>query len=147
MKIRWNLFFITILLFSLYIVHLQTALATLVPPLERAPATDPRLVDSQGNLVTGVIQRGHQVQIAADLTNNQDKEQPFAYIVEISDQTGAVVSLSWLSGSLDSNQMMSPSQSWIPNSSGNYTAEIFVWQSVNNPDALSPSLKIPINVD
>lgn len=135
-----------IIVFVICIANINNAIATLVPPLERAPATNPRLVDSLGNSINGSIQRGHQVQIVADLTNNQGKEQPFAYIVQITDQTGAVVSLSWISGSLDSNQMMSPSQSWIPNSSGNYTAEIFVWQSINNPDALSPALKISINV-
>lgn len=121
--------------------------ATLLPPLQRAPASDARIADSLGTTVSGTIKAGKQIQIAADLTNNQDKAQPFAYIVQISDSTGAVVSLSWLSGQLDPSQSMTSSQSWLPMTPGNYTAEIFVWESINNPTALSPSLKLIINVE
>lgn len=87
-----------------------------------------------------------QVQITSDVTNNQDKTQPFAYLVQIQNQDGVVVSLSWLSGSLDPGQSLNPSQSWIPVSPGTYTAQIFVWAGINNPDALSPPLNMMITV-
>jgi len=87
-----------------------------------------------------------QVQITSDITNNQDRSQPFAYIVQIQNQDGVVVSLSWLTGSLDSGQSLNPSQSWIPTLPGNYYAQIFVWAGINNPDALSVPLTMKIIV-
>lgn len=87
-----------------------------------------------------------QVQIAADVTNGQDRDQPFAYIVQVKDQNGVVVQLSWLTGTLTAGQSLSPAQSWTPAISGSYTAEIFVWQSVTNPDALSPELTMKMTV-
>lgn len=87
-----------------------------------------------------------QVQIAADLTNNQNRAQPFAYLVQIQNEDGVTVSLSWITGSLEPRQFMNPSQSWTPTNPGKYTAQIFVWESVDNPDALSVPLTIKINV-
>jgi hypothetical protein len=92
------------------------------------------------------IEVGKQVQIAADLKNNQDFEQEFAYIVQIQDENGVTVSLSWITGVLTPAQSFSPSLSWIPNEAGKYEATIFVWESVDNPSALSPTLSLKINV-
>ena len=87
-----------------------------------------------------------QVQITSDVTNGQDRTQPFAYLVQIQNQDGVVVSLSWLTGSLDAGQSLNPSQSWTPVLPGTYTAQIFVWTGINNPDALSPPLSMMITV-
>jgi hypothetical protein len=87
-----------------------------------------------------------QIQITADVSNGQDKDQPFAYIVQIKDQTGVVKQLSWLTGTLTAGQSLSPSQSWTPTTTGSFTAEIFVWNSIDNPDALSPPLTMNITV-
>ena len=89
---------------------------------------------------------GKQVQIATDVTNGLDRSQPFAYIVQVQNQDGVVYSLSWITGTLDAGQSLSPSQSWLPTTPGTYTAQIFVWTSVNNPDALSPTLTMKITV-
>ncbi len=87
-----------------------------------------------------------QVQITSDVTNGQDKIQPFAYLVQIQNQDGVVVSLSWLTGSLDPGQSLNPSQSWTPTFPGTYTARIFVWAGINNPDALSIPLSMTITI-
>jgi hypothetical protein len=87
-----------------------------------------------------------QVQITADVSNGQDRGQPFAYIVQIKDQNDVVVQLSWLTGTLTSGQSLNPAQSWTPTATGSYTAEIFVWSGINNPDALSPPLTMNITV-
>jgi len=89
---------------------------------------------------------GKQVQITTDVTNGQDRTQPFAYIVQIQNEDGIVESLSWITGTLDAGQSLNPSQSWIPTTPGTYTAQIFVWASVNNPDALSLPLTMKIIV-
>lgn len=89
---------------------------------------------------------GKQIQIAADLRNGQDIEQDFAYIVQIQDKDGITVSLSWITGTLLPAQSLSPAVSWIPQETGTYDATIFVWESVTNPSALSPTLSLRIEV-
>ena len=87
-----------------------------------------------------------QVMIMADLSNGQDRDQKFAYIVQIRDENGVVISLSWITGSLTPGQSFSPALSWTPISAGTYTIQIFVWESVNNPDALSVPLLLSVDV-
>ncbi len=87
-----------------------------------------------------------QVMVVADLSNGQDRPQNFAYIVQIRNENELVISLSWLTGSLTPGQTFSPALSWTPTVSGMYTIEIFVWESIKNPDALSTPLLLSINV-
>jgi len=122
-----------------------TLIGTIVPPLERAPAANLRTVDAFGNSLNSVSV-DQQVQISADLANGQDREQSFAYLVQIQDGDGVTVSLAWITGSLSSGQSFSPALSWIPNESGSYTATAFVWESVDNPTALSPPVSTTISV-
>jgi len=89
---------------------------------------------------------GKQVQITTDVTNGQSRSQPFAYIVQIQNQDGIVSSLSWITGTLDVGQSLSPSQSWTPTNPGIFTAQIYVWTSMDNPDALSPPISMKILV-
>jgi len=120
-------------------------IGTVVPPLERAPASGARVVDAFGNTLDSVSV-DQQVQITADLTNGQDREQAFAYLVQIQDENGVTVSLAWITGSLSAGQSFSPALSWIPTASGTYTATVFVWESVDNPTALSPPVSVDITV-
>ena len=122
-----------------------TTVGTAFPPLERAPAANARVVDASGNSVAEVSV-DQQVQIAADVSNGQGKDQAFAYLVQVQDASGVTVSLSWLTGSLTSGQSMTAAQSWTPTSSGSYTATVFVWESVSNPTALSPTVSVNIDV-
>ena len=120
-------------------------IGTIVPPLERAPAANARVVDAFGNTLNSVSV-DQQVQITADLTNGQDREQPFAYLVQIQNEDGVTVSLAWITGSLSAGQSFSPALSWIPTEAGTYTATVFVWESVDNPTALSPPVSVDIPV-
>ncbi|MGB6462871.1 MAG: hypothetical protein WBF38_01430 [Nitrosotalea sp.] len=123
-----------------------TFIGTVVPPLERAPASNPRIVDSFGNAINGTVKTGQQIQVTADLANGQNTDQPFAYLVQIQDANGVTVSLSWITGTLSAGQSLNPAQSWTPSAAGTYTAQIFVWQSIDNPNALSPPLSTTITV-
>jgi len=87
-----------------------------------------------------------QIMIMADISNNQDVQQNFAYITQVKNDEDVVISLSWLTGSLSPRQSFSPAQSWIPNESGNYHIQVFVWESIDNPEALSPPLSMTVNV-
>jgi hypothetical protein len=92
------------------------------------------------------IQVDNQVMIVADLSNGQDRDQKFAYIVQIHNENDIVVSLSWLTGNLSPYQTFSPAQSWIPTQAGTYTVQIFVWESVDSPTPLSRPLLLTVNV-
>jgi len=87
-----------------------------------------------------------QIMIMADISNNQEVQQNFAYITQVKNENDVVISLSWLTGSLSPRQSFSPAQSWIPNESGNYHIQIFVWESITNPEALSPPLSMTVKV-
>jgi len=126
-------------------VAATATVGTAFPPLERAPAANARVVDAFGNSVAEVSV-DQQVQIAADVANGQSKDQSFAYLVQVQDASGVTVSLSWITGSLTSGQSLSPAMSWIPTASGSYTATVFVWESVDNPTALSPTTSVDIDV-
>ena len=120
-------------------------IGTAFPPLERAPADNARVVDAFGSSVAEVSV-GQQVQIAADVSNGQSGDQAFAYLVQVQDGDGVTVSLAWITGSLTAGQSMSPALSWTPSDSGSYTATVFVWESVDNPTALSPTTSVSIDV-
>ena len=123
-----------------------TIIGTIVPPLERAPATNLRIVDTFGSSIDAVS-IDQQVQITADLSNGQDRDQDFAYLIQIQDSDGVTVSLSWIAGSLSPGQSFSPSASWTPTSAGTYDVTAFVWESIDNPTALSPPLSIDVSVN
>jgi hypothetical protein len=73
---------------------------------------------------------GKQIQLVADITNKQDIKQPFVYLVQVQDNEGKVVLLTWISGSLQPHQSLSPEQSSIPTKPGVYTAQIFDWYTL-----------------
>lgn len=111
------------------------------------------LAHSQLSNVSTSVQNGvwtvpanKQVQIAADLTSGTNTDQPFAYIVQVLDKNGVAVQLSWITGTLSAGQSLNPSQSWTPTVPGNYTAQIYVWSGISNPDALSQPLIMKITV-
>ena len=120
---------------------MKLKLALLIIPLFLSLFWNTGLAEEQGFVFVD-----QQVQIVADLTNSQDRIQNFAYIVQIEDDEGVSISLAWITGALSPNQRLSPALSWTPDESGMYTAEIFVWESITNPDALSPPLHLEIEV-
>ena len=123
-----------------------TQIGSIIPPLERAPATNLRVVDAFSNTLD-TLDVDQQVQITADLANGQDNDQPFAYIVQIQDSSSVTVALAWVSGTLTPSQSFSPALSWTPSEAGTYTATAFVWESVDNPTALSPPNELTITVN
>ena len=125
---------------------LSTAIiGSVVAPLERAPVSNARIVDTQGQTLSSVSV-DQQVLVSSDLRSGQDKDQEYAYLVQIQDADGVTVLLSWITGTLPAGSSSSPSQSWTPTAGGDYTATVFVWESITNPTALSPSDKVTIQV-
>ncbi len=122
-----------------------TIAGTEIPPLEQVSSSNAKILDSSGNSLSKV-KVNQQIQIVSDVTNQESKDQPFAYLVQIQDNNGITVSLSWITGSMTPRQTLNLGQSWLPTSAGTYTAQIFVWQSIAEPNALSPPLALQIQV-
>ncbi len=109
-----------------------------IPSTQRASAAEPSLVNSFGENVSQIV-TGEQLLIQSEVTNAQNKKQPFAYIVQVKDSQGITVSLSWVTSELPPNESLKVAQSWLPSTAGRYSIEIFVWESLTNPTALSPT--------
>ncbi len=129
--------------FSLFTVLIMPPIHAIVP-LDRASVSSPRLVNAFGNQVTEHLNVNQQVQITADITNNQEITQDFVYIVQVKDGEGVIIHLVWFKGQFESGQKFSPAISWAADSSGAFVAEIFVWESLTNQDALSEPVFINI---
>jgi hypothetical protein len=104
-----------------------------------------RITDYSGNLLNSSAIE-NQIFVQSHLINNIDKSIQFAYIVQIKDEDGATVNLSWMTGMLVPNQFMEASQSWIPHDKGKYTIETFVWDSISDPMPLAPRKMIEFTV-
>ena len=113
-----------------------------IDPLDRVPASSPRLENIAGSQVTQNVIVNQLVQVTADITNNQDISQDFVYIVQIKDEFGIIRYLAWISGSLEPGQSFSAARSWAPHTAGKFVAEIFVWESFSNPEPLSNSITL-----
>lgn len=117
-------------------------IAYAIDPLDRLDVTSPRLEDFAGNTIDQNIIVNQLVLITADITNNQEVPQNFVYIIQIKDSQGVIRYISTFSAEIDSNKTFSPALSWTPNTAGKFVAEIYVWESLKNPDALSESLSL-----
>jgi len=115
--------------------------------LERATLSEPRLEQwGAGGTIIENINVNQQIQIAADITNHQTKSQNFLYLVQIKNDLDIVVSFGWISGQLTPDQKFSPSLSWTPTESGEFIAEVFVWEGIVNHKALSEYTTLQIRV-
>ncbi len=101
--------------------------------------------DSQGNLLNSA-EEGHQIFIQSNLINNIETPLQFAYLVQIRDENDDVINLSWMAGTIQPQQSMDVSQSWIPTQKGNYKIETFVWDSTANPMPLAKNQMITFTI-
>ena len=107
---------------------------------------NPRIVDTFGNSLN-TVSVDQQVQISADLANGQDREQVFAYLIQIQNDDNVPTSLGWITGSLTSGQSFSPSLSWIPDTVDSYITNLYILDDLTNMNLLSPPLKLSIEID
>jgi hypothetical protein len=111
--------------------------ASNIPPIERVSITNNFIADSSGNVIQE-LKTNDQIQVVGAIQNNQNFGQGFIFIVQINSPEGTIVSLSWVEGELQSNQILELSQSWTPSKAGEYIIETFVWNSLKDPIPLSP---------
>ena len=115
----------------------------LIPPLERIKVSNPRIVDPFGNKLSRV-QRNQTVMIKANLINMQNRSQKLVFAVQIKGDFPEF--LGWIDWEIEKHSTDVLTRQWKPEQPGEYTVKIIVWESRNNPVALSPLTKLSISV-
>ncbi|MDH3794002.1 MAG: hypothetical protein OER78_02865 [Nitrosopumilus sp.] len=117
-----------------------------ISPIERIKNSPITFSDGLGNTLQS-FSPNLQIQIVGTILNEHDFKQKFVYMFQVKNGENIIESLSWIQGEISSQQSLDVSQSWIPKKSGVYKIETFVWNSINDPTALSPSISTLINVE
>jgi len=107
-----------------------------VPAMERIAIEKPIATDRSGNALEELYVN-NQLQIVSKIMNTQNFGQNFVHIVQITNENGIIVSLTWIEGQFDANQKLELSQSWMPAKTGEYRVETFVWNSLKKPTPIS----------
>jgi hypothetical protein len=116
-----------------------------IPPIERLGISSILLSDSFGNQLESVLS-DNQIQIVGTITNDHGFKQKFVYLFQVKNAADSVDSISWIQGEMSPLQSLDVSQSWVPKKSGSYQIETFIWNSLNAPVALAPSMSTSIMV-
>lgn len=106
-------------------------------PLERIQVSNSSLLDAAG---AGTSQAGigQQLSVRATFANQQETEQDYALIVQITDERGFIVFIGWQQGAVESGQAVAVSTAWTPEQEGRCIIQIFVWDGVDaSPTPLS----------
>gem|GEM_PF-3567312 len=94
--------------------------------------SEPIIVDVSGSAIDNVV-TGEPVLVDTKVTNNLDEEQSFTYILLVKDSSDYTVMLTWIKGTMNALASLDAGISWIPEEDGNYTVEVFVWKSLEDP--------------
>ena len=108
--------------------------------------TSPKMVNTIGQQLTS-LQVGQQIGVESTLTNHATSEQKFTYVVQVLNKDGGVVFLGQFSASMLSNQSFTVSEVWTPNEPGQYTIQVFVWDSLASAIPLTNVLQTQVTVN
>ncbi len=97
------------------------------------------ILEQSGEVVEELVV-GQTGMIFSNIKNAVDFSQDFAYIVQIKDENDDVVSLSWVTGQAIPSQELGMSVSWMPEKSGKYLIERFVWNSIKGAIPLTDTV-------
>ena len=92
------------------------------------------------------VSSGIQVQVTADLKNNQNFEQEFAYAVTVK-ENNILSEPRWITGVLAANQELSPSLSWIPKYGGVHELTIQIWNNPLEKLQIAQGVILEVNVE
>ena len=91
------------------------------------------------------IKQNQILQISADVINPKDNGENFAYSVEITDKNNRLVQpAKWMTGTIDSNQQLNVSLSWIPKEIGEFNVLVTLGKDMNS---ILDLLTMEINVN
>jgi len=104
----------------------------------------PKLADPFGDRIEEIV-TGQPVLVQTKVTNNLDEQQPFVYILQVKDSEGFTVMLTWIKGTMSASAALDAGISWTPEEKGNYTVEVFVWKSLEDPGSpLTKSIMVSV---
>ncbi len=117
------------------------------PAWRDAPVTigDIRITNVAGEAVVR-SDVGEAILISTMITNSQNVEQQYAYIVQVNDADDITGALMWVGGELSVGESRTLSVVWIPPQAGVYEATALVWESTESPVALAPKSVAQITV-
>ncbi|WP_255465315.1 hypothetical protein [Nitrosopumilus sp. b3] len=117
-----------------------------ISPIDRIDNLPIRFSDALGNSLES-FSPDNPLQIVGTIINPNEFDQKFVYLFQVKNENNIVESISWIQGELSSGQSLDISQSWIPQRSGNYEIETFVWNSLGDPTVLAPIMSSLITVE
>jgi hypothetical protein len=103
-----------------------------VPVKGNVRLIETRITEANGQPLTD-IDVGEKVVFRSTIQSSLNGKQEYSYIVQIKDHSGYTIALSWISGIVGAKSSTAVSIAWIPEGAGQYTAEIFLWESVTKP--------------
>lgn len=108
--------------------------------------TSPKMVSLPGQELTS-LQAGERVGVESVITNHAASEKKFTYLVQVLNGKGQTEYFEGLSASILPNQSFTVSQSWMPEKSGQYSVQTFVWQSLSIPTPITKVIQTQITVE
>ena len=100
--------------------------------------SDPLFIDQQGHKVETFVE-GQIVGIKSEIVNRFENERSFAYIIQIKEEEGFPVFISWVEDIIIlPNRSITPSIFFFVENKGEYSVDIFVWRSMALADPLTP---------
>ncbi len=116
-----------------------------IPSTERLTMEKLQILGQTGDTIEE-LSVGQTGMIFSKIKNSIDFSQDFAYIVQIKNENEDVVSLSWVTGQAIPSQELGMSVSWMPEKSGKYLIERFVWNSIKGAIPLTDTVTYEILV-
>jgi len=118
---------------SLVVIGLPSSgLHKLVRSLEVQQIENANIVNSFGQKLDNIVS-GQVLQVVADIKNSDDLNQDFVYILDIKDsQDNPIRPTQWITGTLMAAQTFNVGLSWIPETSGEFTATIYTGNSMGS---------------
>jgi len=103
-------------------------------------------VDDSGNEID-TVSIDQTVDITTTISNDTEYEQKFVFIVQIKDSNGLVVSIDYIQDTLTKGTSLNPSLSWKSEYPGIFTYEIFVWDNLDELNALDEMSSSKLTVE
>ena len=108
--------------------------------------TGPSMVNTSGQKISN-FHVGTQIGVQSMLTNHGSSNQKFTYVVQVLDNNGGTDKIDFFSFSILPNQSWNASQVWTPQTTGQYTIQVFVWDSLTSAIPLTDTLSKQITVN
>jgi len=112
----------------------------------RVAQTVTKLVDENGKEVVRAKFR-NTYKIESKLYNNTTESLTLEFIVQIKDAEGITQFLDLVTQSVSRGESITPTIDWQATGRGKYTVEIFVWENLEAPSALSPIRNFRVTVE